>query len=324
MAQAPVTNLNAALTVGGRISGAVRNAGGTGIPSVSVTAYRLVGGQWQTVGSGFTDNAGAYTVDGLRTGTYRVRFQTFGAGGYLPEYYQDKDTLETANDVAVSQGATATANAVLDVGGQISGTVTGPSGAGRRCHRRPLRPEPVLVLGLDLEGLRDHRGGRCLLVRRPGPRRLPRVRRLGHRPGARVLERQARGVPADTITAAKNSTATASFALVAARKITGTVTSRAGGALSSPSVQVYRKLTGPDGSLLGVRSVRDPWCGRGLLRGRRAGHLPRVRLGERAPVRATTASRPPRPDPRGSSSRPARTKRARTSPSTATAGSAAP
>ena len=66
---------------------------------------------------------------------------------------------------------------------------------------------------------------------------------------------------ADTITAAKNSTATASFVLAAARKITGTVTSRAGGALTSPSVSVHRKLNGPDGASWSFVTSATPAAG---------------------------------------------------------------
>ncbi|MBD3923713.1 carboxypeptidase regulatory-like domain-containing protein [Nocardioides cavernae] len=259
--QTPVANVNAALTAGGRITGTVRTSGGTGIPSVSVTAYRLVGGQWQTAGSGFTDNAGSYVVDGLRTGSYRLRFQTFGAGGYLPEYYQDKDTLETATDVAVAQGATATADAVLDVGGQVSGTVTGPSGAVTGASVVLYTPSRFSSSGWTWSDSDTTTAGGAYSFTglAPGPFRVCVDSATGLAP--ECWNDKPEVFAADTITAAKNSTATASFVLAAARKITGSVTSRAGGALTAPSVTAYRKLTGPDGAFWSFVSSTTPAAG---------------------------------------------------------------
>ena len=281
-----VANINAALVVGGKITGTVRNAGSTPIPSVSVRAYRLVAGLWQTAGSGFTDNSGVYTVDGLRTGTYRVQFETFGAGGYLPEYYQDKDTIETANDVAVTQGgAPATANAVLDLGGQISGTVTGPSGAVTGASVTLYRPSRFSSSGWNWSDSATTTAGGAYSFTglAPGDYRVCVDSAAGLAP--ECWNDKSDVFLADSITAAKNSTATASFVLAAARKISGTVTSRAGGALTAAAVTVYRKVGGPEGTYWQYATVRDP-RGRGFLqRRRRARHLPCVRLGERARVR---------------------------------------
>ena len=221
-----------------------------------MTAYRLVAGEWEIAESTFTDGAGSYTVEGLRTGTYRVRFRTFG-DGYLQEYYQDKDTIETANDIAVVQGGTATANVTLDLGGQISGTVTGPSGAVTGATVTLYVPSRFSSSGWSWGDSATTTAGGALLVRSAwllAPTGCAWTSATGLAP--ECWNDKPEVFAADTITAARNSTATAGFVLAAARKITGTVTSRAGGALTNPSVSVQRKLTGPEGAYWSVRHLR--------------------------------------------------------------------
>jgi len=315
--QTPITSINAVLTVGGKITGTVRNASNAAIPSTSVTAYRLVGGQWQTAGSGFTDNAGVYTVDGLRTGTYRLRFSTSG-GGYLSEYYQDKDTLETANDVAVTQGATVTANATLDLGGQISGTVTGPSGAVTGASVVLYTPSRFSSSGWswDDSATTTAGGAYSFTGLAPGPYRVCVDTATGLAP--ECWNDKPEVFAADTITAARNSTATAGFVLAAARKITGTVTSRAGGALAGASVSVQRKLTGPEGTFWSSVASATPAAG-GAWSADVAPGTYRVSASATEHKLGYFAD-PANPNRPASSSRQVPTSRARTSPSTATAG----
>ena len=122
-----VTGINAALVVGGKITGTVRDTASAPLQFISVTAYRLIDGEWDFHDSVSTNASGVYTLDGLRAGTYRVGFRDFN-DTYLDEFYVDKDTVESAADVPVALGATATANATLDRGGVISGVVSGPAG----------------------------------------------------------------------------------------------------------------------------------------------------------------------------------------------------
>ncbi len=260
-----------------------------------MTAYRLVGGEWEIAESTFTDGAGSYTVEGLRTGTYRVRFRTFG-GGYLQEYYQDKDTIETANDIPVVQGGTATANATLDLGGQISGTVTGPSGAVSAPPSPSTCPSRFSSSGWSWgDSATTTAGGAYSFIGLgPGPYRVCVDTATGLAP--ECWNDKPEVFAADTITAARNSTATAGFVLAAARKITGTVTSRAGGALTGASVSVQRKLTGPEGTYWQYVDSATTAAG-GAWSSDVAPGTYRVSASATEHQRASTATRRPRPEP---------------------------
>jgi hypothetical protein len=72
-----------------------------------------------------TDAVGHYQLEGLPTGSYKVRFETYEAPDYLSRYYHGKQALAEAESVAVSAGATTAAvNEALVKGAKISGTVT--------------------------------------------------------------------------------------------------------------------------------------------------------------------------------------------------------
>ncbi|WP_310529441.1 carboxypeptidase-like regulatory domain-containing protein, partial [Nocardioides sp.] len=232
---ASVPNINAALVVGGKITGTVRDNANAAIPSASVTAYRLVGGTWTYVSGSSTNASGVYTIDGLRAGTYRVGFSSFG-GGFLDEYYQDKDTVQTATDVPVALGGTATVDANLDKGGVISGTVTGPSGAVSGAAVRIYEPYRFSQSGWDLFDSTSTTvsGAYSFIGLRPGAYRVCVDQATGLAP--ECFNDKAEVFSADSITAAKNTTTPANILLAAARKVTGTVTSRAGGALNGASV----------------------------------------------------------------------------------------
>ncbi len=257
---ATVPNINAALSVGGKITGTIRDTASVPITSASATAYRLVNGSWSYVASASTNGSGVYTIDGLRGGTYRVEFSSFG-GGWLDEFYQDKDTIETATDVPVTLGGTATANATLDKGGIIGGTVTGPSGNLAGATVTLYRPSRFSDSGWSYADSDTTPAAGTYSF-------------TGLVPGAyRVCVTEATGLAlecwndkpevflADTITAAKNSSATANIALAAARHITGTLTSKAGGALTTPEVSAYRKQSGPEGTFWQFVTSATPGAG---------------------------------------------------------------
>jgi hypothetical protein len=97
-----------------------------------------------------TDAAGHYQLEGLPTGSYKVRFETYEAPDYLSRYYHGKQVLAEAESVTVSAGAATTGvDEALVKGAKIAGTVTdvgaspvahvsvcaldAPSGEYRRC-----------------------------------------------------------------------------------------------------------------------------------------------------------------------------------------------
>ena len=107
-----------------------------------MTAYEASGKEF-SVGSAATEANGEYTVKGLPEGAYKVGFSPGNENlNYITQYYEGKSSLETAQSVAVKQNAaTSPVNAELEVGGEISGTVTDAA------TRAPLSRVDVFALG---------------------------------------------------------------------------------------------------------------------------------------------------------------------------------
>jgi hypothetical protein len=126
-------NVTIELERGGQIRGQVTADGSNApLPDVYVSIYTLIDTGNYTYysyqGGAFTDASGYYTSTGLATNDYQVRFSPSSVGAsasYLQEYYNNKSSLDTADEVAVTMGQmTNNINAALDMGGQISGQVT--------------------------------------------------------------------------------------------------------------------------------------------------------------------------------------------------------
>lgn len=127
---ATVSGRDARLAVASHITGTVTDSSGTGLGDVGVTVYALQGGFWESVARGSTDASGTYDVGGLAAGTYRLRFWP-DSPTHLPEYYDDRATLDTSHDVVVGAGTTVSGrDARLATAGHITGTVTGTDGSG--------------------------------------------------------------------------------------------------------------------------------------------------------------------------------------------------
>jgi len=124
---------NYVLTIDHRsnITGTVTGPGGvTPLEDIHVRAYHWNGtnSYWESVGSSDTDVDGSYDIGGLASGTYRVEFRDYN-DNYLKEYYNNKSSLDSADDISVTVPQTVTGiDASLALGGHITGTVTGPDG----------------------------------------------------------------------------------------------------------------------------------------------------------------------------------------------------
>ena len=119
-------NINAQLTLVGSITGKVTNGSAAPLDGICVDAYDSGA---QIAGDSLTDANGNYTITGLASGNYRVRFHDCGAGTYAGEYYTDKGSLAAADQVVVLAGSTTSSiNATLNLTGSISGTVASTSG----------------------------------------------------------------------------------------------------------------------------------------------------------------------------------------------------
>ena len=134
-------NINAALVLGGKITGTVTAAaGGALLEDVTVYAYTSkTAGTYDYVAYDYTGADGVYTLSGLTAGTYYLRF---AKTDYLPSYYNGRASLAEADGVSVTLGGvTGNINAALAEGGKISGHVTaeGPARRSRMC-RSPSTP----------------------------------------------------------------------------------------------------------------------------------------------------------------------------------------
>lgn len=101
-------NINASLGGYGKMTGKVTAPDGTTpLEDINVDLYRYnaASGEWEWDSFSSTDASGNYQVDGLVTRDYRVQFSD-PRGQYAGEYYNDKATLEAADNVRASLGAT--------------------------------------------------------------------------------------------------------------------------------------------------------------------------------------------------------------------------
>lgn len=122
-----VSNVNALLSQAGGISGTVTNSVGRGISGVTVEIYDPSTNNSVTTS---TDSLGNYTAAGLKTGSYKVFFSTYGSSNYLSQWYPAAADQASAAMVNVTSGSLTTGiNTVLAPGGIITGRITdGTSG----------------------------------------------------------------------------------------------------------------------------------------------------------------------------------------------------
>src|SRR5690606_25500590 len=119
-----VEGIDVVLAPAGALSGTVLDAAGP-VPDIAVNVYtsNASDGDWDFVGSAWTDEDGSYSVSGLPAGQVRVKFVDY-QDRYATEYFDDAATLEDATDVTVLAGETTPGiDAQLDKRAQISGTV---------------------------------------------------------------------------------------------------------------------------------------------------------------------------------------------------------
>jgi Carboxypeptidase regulatory-like domain len=134
--QVPVTDgnttkeINAQLQVGGEIEGTVTDASThKSLEGIEARAFAAGGGEFP-VRSASTGKNGEYTIAGLVTGHYKVEFSPGFASSlnYITQYYDGKASLAVAESVEVVQEQVKTAvDAELQVGGEVTGTVTDAS-----------------------------------------------------------------------------------------------------------------------------------------------------------------------------------------------------
>lgn len=114
-----------AIALAGDISGTVKNAGGAALKDVYAQVWEKKSETW--VPSPYiavTDLHGKYTITGVPTGTYRLSFEDSQNNLYKTAYHSGKQSIDTANDIAVTSAALTGVNATLTAKTvAISGTV---------------------------------------------------------------------------------------------------------------------------------------------------------------------------------------------------------
>jgi hypothetical protein len=141
LAAGDTRNLDFALTGTGKVFGQVTEDGtGKPLPGVTVELYSDImmssyADGWSLGLSSYsttTDKNGEYTFDPLDpNATYKIRYVDTGTAAHQSEFYNDKDSIETGDEIRVPDGGTFTASAGLARNaalGSIVGKVTNYAG----------------------------------------------------------------------------------------------------------------------------------------------------------------------------------------------------
>ena len=128
------TRVNAKLSLAGAITGTVTNSAGKPLRNLCVEATPADSvGTLGASGLGFTTKSGFYRIGDLPSGSYLVDFGgcAFGLPGpaYATQWYKNQASVRSATVVHVHSAATVKGiDAPLTIGGDVTGTVTGPAG----------------------------------------------------------------------------------------------------------------------------------------------------------------------------------------------------
>jgi 5-hydroxyisourate hydrolase-like protein (transthyretin family)/protocatechuate 3,4-dioxygenase beta subunit len=114
-------DINAQLSAGGSISGYIKNSGGQGLYNARIDIHDMDGHGFHCV---WTDENGNYTITGLPTAAFKLRFEASSAGNYVTEWFDNQKNFDTATVVNAVAGTTVSGvDAVLADGASISGKV---------------------------------------------------------------------------------------------------------------------------------------------------------------------------------------------------------
>jgi len=119
-------DINFILEFGSCISGMITNDTGGPLGGINVFAYDVTRpiNPIGFVGVSTSDWSGYYIIQGLPSGSYKVRAWDIWGGGYVSEYWDDKTGWYTADIINVSKADTVeNIDFSLSLGGKIKGTV---------------------------------------------------------------------------------------------------------------------------------------------------------------------------------------------------------
>ena len=149
------SEVDAAMSPGGLITGRVTAAsGGAALANIEVCVTGPAGGGGCTT----TNAGGEYTISGLSTNSYDVKFSPgrHEDGNYAPQYYSGRSSYSEATPVSVTAGSTTSGiDAEMQSGGEIAGRVTAASGGA------PLANISVCAYAYDRQPLPDTHSIEC-------------------------------------------------------------------------------------------------------------------------------------------------------------------
>lgn len=116
-----VTGIDAAMQLGGTISGTITDAA-TGAPVDGCSVWAIAASTGKFAQGACSYSNGAYAIDGLAAGSYRVQFQI---SGYLNQWYRAAASEAEAQPVTVASGeVTSGVDAAVAKGRTLSGRLT--------------------------------------------------------------------------------------------------------------------------------------------------------------------------------------------------------
>ena len=117
---------DAALALGGNVTGTVRGVASAPLADVAVEAYPFGGGA--LLATATTDDTGTYVLHGLPSTGITISFTDDGDRGYVTKWSNNRANEDTADKITVASGASVAVNASLTIGGSITGQVRGGGG----------------------------------------------------------------------------------------------------------------------------------------------------------------------------------------------------
>ncbi|MHC3000407.1 hypothetical protein OB08_15170 [Microbacterium sp. HJ5] len=143
-----LSDISPVLGAAGAISGTVADEAGIPVTGASVSLYTFDAdsGEAEWLTSTWVDGDGAFLLQGVRPGAYKIEVQT-GSADVLGEWWRDATGAADAEDVIVAAGETTSGIDVrLSAAGHISGTVTDETGT-------PVGGVTVIAYGADGSGM---------------------------------------------------------------------------------------------------------------------------------------------------------------------------
>jgi hypothetical protein len=258
--QGRTTSANAILQLGAEIIGRVTNSSGAALGGMCV---ELAGpASASPYISPQTAPDGSYLVDQMTAGSYGLGF-TSGCGNsanYAPYYYDDQADPSLATPIDVAVGSVHIINAQMQIGGEISGRITGERG--KKLSGICVGVTPAYLAGLPgffYDLVFSHDGQFDMPALEPGQYYVDLGCDAPAGYAGQWFPDSATSAGADLVSVAPGQTSGISAVLQQAGSISGVVTGKSGRPLSGICVEVYDAKNGaPAGA-----SLLPPMTGRG-------------------------------------------------------------